>query len=187
MRRQQRTLSTVAILALTIALSGCTDPYTTKQQPSEASQAAGVQNAGEPSAPPPAPPAGQSVADAQNTPQDAISLFARLYTNWSYATLTHDQLTLAAISVGPARLAEQQAAASSRADSTLARARLSNTGEVLAVSPDLARHGWWIVVTREQTTGSGEYEGLPATDHVALVQLARTSSGWAITQWLPQS
>ena len=187
MRRQHPTLSTVAILALTILLSGCSDPYTAKQQPTGASRAAVVQNAGEPSAPPPTPAAGQSVADAQNTPQDAISQFARLYANWSYATLTHDQLTLAAMSVGPARLAEQQAAASSRADSTLARAHLSNHGGVLAVSADLTRSGWWIVVTREQTTGSGEYEGLPATDHVTLVQLAVVNGRWAVSLWVPQT
>jgi hypothetical protein len=187
MRRQHPTLSAVAILAVTILLSGCTDPYTAKQQPTRASRATGVQNTGEPAAPPPAPAAGQSVVDAQSTPQNAISLFARLYANWSYATLTHDQLTLAAMSVGTARLAEQQAAASSRADSTLSRARLSNQGQVLGVSPDLARSGWWIVVTREQTTGSGEYEGLPATDHVTLVQLAAVNGGWAVSLWLPQT
>jgi hypothetical protein len=89
-------------------------------------------------------------------------------------------------SVGPARLAEQQAAATSRADSTITRARLSNHGQLLAVSPDLARHGWWILVTREQTTGGGEYEGLAASDHVTLVQLAAVNGGWAVSLWLPQ-
>jgi hypothetical protein len=88
--------------------------------------------------------------------------------------------------VGPARLAEQQAAATSRADSTITRARLSNHGQLLAVSPDLARHGWWILVTREQTTGGGEYEGLAASDHITLVQLAAVNGRWAVSLWLPQ-
>ena len=58
---------------------------------------------------------------------------------------------------------------------------------MLGVSPDLARSGWWVLVTREQTAGSGEYEGLAASDHVTLVQLAAVNGGWAVTQWLPQS
>lgn len=44
-----------------------------------------------------------------------------------------------------------------------------------------------MLVTREQTAGSGEYEGLAASDHVTLVQLAAVNGGWAVTQWLPQS
>jgi len=91
------------------------------------------------------------------------------------------------ISVGAARLAEQQAAAATRADNTLARARIANSGEVLSVSPDLARHGWWVVVTRERTVGDGEYEGLASGVHVTLVQLASVGDGWAVSQWLPQS
>jgi hypothetical protein len=185
MRRHHTLPSTVAILAVTLALSGRTDPYTAKPNSTPVAPST-VQNAGEPPAPPPASAGGQAVADIQHTPQGAIARFASLYTNWSYATLAHDQLTLATISVGAARLAERQAAATSRADSTITRARLSSHGQVLAVSADLARRGWWIVVTCERTTGGGEYEGLAASDHVTLVQLATVGGGWAVTQWLPQ-
>jgi hypothetical protein len=53
-----------------------------------------------------------------------------------------------------------QVAASEFADGTLAHARSANSGQVLSVSADLARAGWWVVVTREHTSGGGEYAGL---------------------------
>ena len=74
----------------------------------------------------------------QPTPQAALTAFAELYVNWSYQTLTAQQRTLAAISVGAARLAEQQAAAASAADSTIAQGQIRNSGQVMSIAPELA-------------------------------------------------
>lgn len=178
-----RIAAALLLAALTLAASGCSNPYA--NTPAPPSQSATVQNTGEP--PAPAPTAGQLPARLQATPQAALAQFAGLYTNWTWRTLVADQQTLAAIGTGAARLAEQQAAASSRADSTLARGHVANHGELLGATPDLHRAGWWIVITSEQTTGSAEYETLPASDHVTLAQVQRTGGGWAVSQWLPQS
>ena len=91
------------------------------------------------------------------------------------------------MSVGAARLAEQQAAASSEADTTIARGRIWNSGQIVSIAADVSRPGTWDIVTREQTGGSTEYEGLPAAYHVTLAQLARVPGGFAVSEWLPQS
>jgi hypothetical protein len=123
----------------------------------------------------------------QPTPQRALTVFAERYINWTYQTLTADQRTLAAISVGAARRSEQQAAARSVADTTISRGQVWNKGQVVSVSSDLARPGMWAIVTREQTGGNSEYEGLPASYHMTLARLAPIPGGYAVEQWLPQS
>lgn len=123
----------------------------------------------------------------QTTPQRALADYANRYINWTYQTLTADQQTLGRSSVGAARLAEQQAAAHSRADATLARGQVWNDGQTISINQDLASPGTWVVVTREQTGGNTEYEGLPASYHVTLAKLAAVPGGYAIEQWLPQS
>jgi hypothetical protein len=122
----------------------------------------------------------------QPTQVKALEAFAQLYVSWTYRTLTEDQRTLAAMSVGAARLAEQQAAASSQADSTIARGRIFNRGQVISIAPDLSEGQTWAVVTREQTGGDSEYEGLGAAYHVTLARLAAVPGGYAVSQWLPQ-
>jgi hypothetical protein len=123
----------------------------------------------------------------QRTPTAALTAFSRLYSNWTYRTLTSDQRTLAVMSVGAARLAEQQAAASSEADTTIARGRIWNSGQIVSIATDVPRPGTWDIVTREQTGGSSEYEGLPASYHVTLARLVRVPDGYAVSEWLPQS
>lgn len=123
----------------------------------------------------------------QGTPQAALLQFAARYSNWSYRTLAREQLALSSISVGAARLSELKATASTRADSTLARSHISNSGTVLSVSAELARPGWWVVVTREHTSGGGEYAGLAPGYHVTFARLASVPGGWVVSQWLPQS
>ena len=44
-----------------------------------------------------------------------------------------------------------------------------------------------MIVTREQTGGDTQYEGLPAAYHVTLAQLASVPGGYAVSEWLPQS
>jgi hypothetical protein len=175
----------LAGIVIVLGLTACSDPYAARQGDGKQSPSPGVQNAGEP----PAPPQGgtQAPIDVEATPKAALLQFASRYSNWSYRTLAREQLALSSISVGAARLSERQAAASTHADSTLTRSHISNSGTVLSVSADLARAGWWIVVTREHTSGGGEYTGLAAGYHVTLARLASVPGGWAVSQWLPQS
>ena len=179
-------LAPLSLLLAAAALAGCTNPdapTATRSSPASASP----QNAGEPLAPAPPSASAQAPAGVQPTPTKALVAFARLYTNWTYRTLSSDQQTLAAMSVGAARLSERQAAASSRNDTTIARGRIYNRGETVSISPDLTRSQAWVVVTREQTGGDTQYEGLPAAFHVTIATLARVPGGYAVAQWLPQS
>lgn len=184
--RTLRGLIAVCLVLGAVALAGCTNP----DAPSTGPQTAGTaspQNAGEQPAPAPASPTAQTPGDVQPTPLAALTAFSRLYSNWTYRTVTSDQRALAAMSVGAARLAEQQAAASSEADTTIARGRIWNSGQIVSIAADVSRAGTWDIVTREQTGGSTEYEGLPAAYHVTLARLARVPDGFAVSEWLPQS
>jgi len=173
-------------VATVLGAGGCSDPYAA-QKVSAGTGSSSIQNVGEPPAPARRQDGAGGVFDPQATPQAALRRFATVYANWSYRTLGRDQALLASMSVGAARLAERQAAESTRADTTLTRARLANRGAAISVSEDLARSAWWIVVTQEQTSGGGEYEGLAPKPHVSLAQVARVGGGWAVSQWLPQS
>ncbi len=189
MRRQPlRGLSAACLLAVTVGLvlTGCTNPDAPGAGPTTTSTSSPA-NAGEPPAPAPTSPASQAPADVQPTPSAALAAFSRLYSNWTYSTLTSNQRRLAAMSGGAARLAERQAAASSQADTTIARGQIWNSAQILSITQDLAQPGAWVIVTREQTGGSTQYEGLPASYHVTLARLARVPGGYAVSEWLPQS
>lgn len=178
-----RTRSTAAIATLLLAglgIAGCSNPDAAGPPAARAS----VQSPGEEKAP---PPATQSPAGIQGTPQAALARYARLYIDWSWNTLATDQRRLAAIAVGSAAVADRQAAAQAAADSTLARAKVSNQGQLVSIARDRTRPGMWVVVTRERTTGGGEYEGLPAAYHVTLAKLEHLPGGWAVSEWLPKS
>jgi hypothetical protein len=175
------------LLLAVVALAGCTNPDAPNAVQGGTASTASPQNPGEPPAPAPPSPAAQAPAGVQPTPAKALAAFSRLYTNWTYRTLSADQRTLAAMSVGAARLAERQAAASTQADTTIVRGQLWNSGQIAGIAPDLARPATWVLVTREQTGGDTQYEGLPAAYHVTLAQLARVPGGYAVSQWLPQN
>ena len=75
-----------------------------------------------------------------------------------------------------------------RSDSTLASSQVANSGQVIAIAPELAgAAGDWVVVTREPTTGQGDYQGLPATLHVTYAQLTHTPDGFVVSLWAPQN
>ncbi len=80
-----------------------------------------------------------------------------------------------------------QAAASSRGDTTIARGHIYNRGQIVSIARDLTAADSWVIVTREQTGGDSQYEGLPAAYHVTIAQLAGVPGGYAVEQWLPQS
>ncbi len=178
--------SAACLLAVAVALAGCSNPDAPSTGPMTTSTSS-PQNAGEAPAPAPASPASQAPVGVQSTPTAALTAFSRLYSNWTYRTLTSDQRTLAAMSVGAARLAERQAAASSQADTTITRGGIWNSGQIVSIAGDAAQSGTWAIVTREQTGGSAQYEGLPASYDVTLARLARVPGGYAVSEWLPQS
>ena len=174
------------LLLAALALAGCTNPDAPNRATSTESSAS-PQNPGEPAAPAPPSPDAQTPAAVQPTPAKALEAFARLYVNWTYRTLSAEQRTLAAISVGPARLSERQAAASSQHDTTIARGHIWNSGQVISVAIDLSSSQEWVIVTHEQTGGNTQYEGLGAAYHVTIARLANVPGGYAVREWLPQS
>ena len=181
-----RSMGAAGLVLAVVVLVGCSNPDAPGAGPTTSS-ATSPQNAGEPPAPPPSSPASQAPVDVQGTPSAALAAFSRLYSNWTYRTLTSNQRSLAAMSVGGARLAEKQAAVSSQADTTIARGHIWNSGQIVSIDSDLAERGAWAIVTREQTGGSAQYEGLPASYHVTLARLARVPGGYAVSEWLPQN
>jgi len=172
-----------ALLVAAVPLSGCANPDAPAA--GVASQE-GPGNVGEPPAPLPRSLPGEHPTAAQRTAKAAVERFASLYTNWDYRSLASDQRTLAAIAVGAARLQARQATVSAR-NKTLAQSHVWNRGETIAVTPDRAMAGWWLVVTRERTGGSGEYKALPPTYHVTLALAVTVDGGWAVSEWQPQT
>ncbi|MGI8506063.1 MAG: hypothetical protein ACR2MK_04535 [Solirubrobacteraceae bacterium] len=188
---------TLTLIAAAAAIAGCgiSNPYqhasgpTSSTSTSTASSPAAnpAQNPGELPAPAPPSASSQAPAKAQGTPEAAITQFATLYMNWTWRTLAAHQRELAVVSVGPARLSEQQAAAASAADTTIAQSRVHNNGQIISIARSLTNPHQWVIVTREQTGGNSQYDGLQASYHVTLAELAQLKNGgWAVSKWLPQ-
>jgi hypothetical protein len=171
-----------ASLLASVALAGCVNPDASRTpvEPAPGSP-------GEPTAPA-ATSAGSETAERPSaSAQEALAGFAERYVNWSYATLDATQRWLAASAVGAARTAEQQAAASTDADPTITAGRIRNSGHVVSIAAARGQPGMWVIVTREQTSGSDGYEGLPGAYHVTLAKVAHVAGGYAVSEWLPQS
>jgi hypothetical protein len=202
---RQRHAPTILLAAsAAVALAGCglSDPYSPKQPSSSVSnstststtQSTKTTNADP--APerggtiPPGAHAAQSqlaTGAAQPTPQSALEQYARLYVNWSARTVADDQRELAAISVDQARAQALQAATSYAHDQTLQQSGVANSGHLVAITSSITTPGQWVLVTSEQTTGKGDYAGLPPTLHVTYAQVTRASSGWVVSEWAPQN
>ena len=124
----------------------------------------------------------------RTSPQAALARYAELYVNWTAAGVAANQRQLAAISLGQARAQALQAAASFARDPELTKSAVSTAGSVVAIAPGQgAAAGLWVVVTREQTIGKGDYAGLPPTLHVIYALLTRTASGLVVTRWQPEN
>jgi hypothetical protein len=197
MHKLAHTLTMIAAAAAAIAGCGISNPYqhtagaTTLTSTSTSTASSPVanpaQNPGEPPAPPPPAPASQAPTSVRSTPAGAITQFATLYMNWTWRTLAAHEHELAALSVGPARLSEQQAAAAATSDSTIAQTRVYNNGQIISIARSRTNAKQWVVVTREQTGGNSQYDGLQASYHVTLVELAQLNNGgWTVSEWLPQ-
>ena len=59
--------------------------------------------------------------------------------------------------------------------------QIRNSGSSSASPPTSHEPGAWVIVTREQTGGDSDYEGLPAAYHVTLARLARVPGGYAVS------
>jgi hypothetical protein len=197
-----------AALALVLGtlLAGCglSDPYTNQAYVNiRTSTTIGVTSMSSTSTdvdPDPAPERdgtiSQKAQKSQDTPaagagspsvQTALARYAIRYINWNAATVGSAEKRLAAISVGQARVQALQAAAAYGHDSTLLQSRVANSGTVIAIAAgEGPEAGSWVIVTRETTTGSGEYAGLPPTDHITYAQVQHTNSGWLVSSWSPQ-
>jgi hypothetical protein len=119
----------------------------------------------------------------------AVRAFANAYINWSADTVAADMRALASRSVGQARSALELAAAQTASDYELQRGGIANSGTVEAIAPLPGARRRFVVVTREATTATNTtaYEGLRPAWHVALATVTRVGSGWAVTDWEPQS
>jgi hypothetical protein len=195
-----------AALAIATALAGCglSDPYSSRQQPSTPRSAPTIATATSPTASvtsaDPVPERGGRISNAaqeaqntpvagagRSTPQSALEHYASDYIDWTAATVGRVQEELAAISVGQARAEALQAAAAYGHDATLQQSRVANSGTVIAIAPGQGSEaGSWVVVTQETTTGTGDYAGLPPTDHITYAQVEHTGSGWIVSSWAPQ-
>ncbi|MGH2856941.1 MAG: hypothetical protein ACRDMJ_05590, partial [Solirubrobacteraceae bacterium] len=124
---------------------------------------------------------------ARPTAHAALWRYAILYVNWRAATVAAGQRRLAAISLGQARAQALQAAASLGHDRQLTASSVIDTGTVVAIAAGQGpAAGHWVIVTRERTTGRGDYAGLPPTLHVIYAQLTHSQNGWIVTGWQPQ-
>ena len=125
-----------------------------------------------------------AIGAASRSPEVALERYAELYVNWTAADVTARQRELASISLGQARVQALQAAASAAADTQLLESRVANSGTVVAITHGQGpAAGDWVIVTREQTTGQGDYAGLPPTLHVIYAQLIATPHGWIVIRW----
>jgi len=202
--RHRHAHSILLAASAAVALAGCglSDPYTAKEPSSSVpnststSTTQSITTTNADPAPerggaiPPGARATQSqlaTGAGQPTPQSALEQYARLYVNWSARTVADDQRDLAAISVDQARAQAQQAAASYAHDQTLQQSGVANSGHLVAITSSITTPGQWVLVTSEQTTGKGDYAGLPPTLHVTYAQVTRASSGWVVSEWAPQN
>jgi hypothetical protein len=194
-----RLAAATALMTVVLASCGLTDPY---QQHAVISRPTTATPAPPPSdQADPAPERGGTTPQsthaeqttlapdaAQASPQAALARYARIFLNWNVRDVVQVQRRLASISLGQARAQALQAAASAARDGELAASRLANHGQVIALAPGQASAaGRWVIVTSERTTGQGDYQGLPPTQHLIYAQLTRTPAGYVVSQWAPQN
>jgi hypothetical protein len=194
-----------AALAIVLMLAGCglSDPYTSQHPATISTSTSAISTTTTATVPnaDPAPERGGTIPTAaraaQNkvaatadmpTPQAALERYASLDINWTAKSVAGVQKQLAAISVGAARAQALQASVAYGHDSTLQASQVANTGTVVAIASGQGpATGLWVIVTREITTGEGDYAGLPPTDHVTDAQVEHTQHGFVVSAWSPQS
>lgn len=201
MRHTKPLLAGAVLVCCAAVLAGCgiTDPYSAKSPATRATSSSALTSTPTTSADP-APERGGTISSAARaaqsrlaadagrpTPQAALERYARVYDNWSTKTVAAAQDQLATISLGQAHAQALQAAASYARDQTLKQSAVANSGRLLAITESLTTPGQWVLVTSEQTTGNGDYAGLPPTLHVTYAQVTHIPSGWVVSEWSPQN
>ena len=170
-----------------LALAGCTNPDAPSSRAADGARQPRRRMPASARRPRPRHPRHRRPADVQPTPPAALTAFAELYINWSYQTLTARAADTRR-DVGRRGATGRAAGRGDQRGGHDDRSRtLWNSGQIVSIAPDHARPGTWVIVTREQTGGYSEYEGLPAAYHVTLARLARVPGGFAVSEWLPQS
>jgi hypothetical protein len=125
---------------------------------------------------------------AATSPKEALRRYALTYTNWQAINLSAHERALAALAIGPARLAAEQTVASESITASLAKHNVTNRGVVLSITAgEGPARGQWVVVTQEQTTGTGPYVGLAPGPHVTFAKTKRSDRDWFVFEWSPQS
>ena len=186
-RRSARSPWLVFAVILALLLSGCglRDPYDTAITTRVASRSnTSAIGPGEHDGPTSGPAGKLASGAAQATPAAALARYGWLYVNWSWQTVTAHERRLAAVSVGQAHA--QALAAAAQPQPTLARYAVHNQGQIVAIARGQGtERGKWAVITNEQTTGDGPYEGLPATSHVTWATVQRDGQQWVVSGWYP--
>jgi hypothetical protein len=160
------------LLAAAIPLGGCglRDPYS--QQP---------QNplvAGDRSAQAPAPQVARKPATSGGS---VLARYAKVWVNWSAATLAHEQAALLALAAG--RLAQQLRQDAAQAVKTQLQevSRSYSRGRYIGVIREAG--GRAIVVTYEEVALlGGQAQG---SYQVYLARTEQTTHGWRVTEWQP--
>lgn len=138
----------------------------------------------------PQPPAAESVVGGWRDPEQAVTVFAQTYINWTEATVSLRLRTLALVSVGQARSLVSLSASETAADYELHRGGIANSGIVESVAPLRGIPRQYVVVTRERTTATrtAAYRGLLPAWHVSVATVTRVSGGlWVLSGWQPES
>ncbi len=184
MRHRPTALAALAVTLATTAGCGLEDPLNQPTPPHPQPPAASANEVTVPTRP---GPSRSALATAAPTQAKAIERFGDLYVNWRHDTLVNRQRELAAISIGEASSMQRRAAASTPADYELRRAKVANEGRIVALAPlRPPRHGVWVVVTHERTTGERTYDGLAPAYHVTIATVRQLDTGWVVSQWRPQ-
>jgi hypothetical protein len=192
-------LTLLGALVAALAAAGCApdDPY---QQDRTQPRSAAPENLSEGThAPLPEPPADGELPgrvpaelvdeptrfpEAGHTPTATLQLAARLYGNWTSATVGERLRRIAALSVGQAHAELRQAAAQAGIDRQQRGARARGAVEALDVRDDGSRRRA-LIVTRELLRAPG----LPAEGwryRVTLATVERRADRWVISKWEPQ-
>ena len=194
----------VALAALTAAVmqAGCTlsvpssapSPTTTTRAPNPTTATSAPRDAGDPAPerggriPPAAQATQQALAPRADsaTPRGALERYANLAINWTWRNLADRERRLASISLGQARAQALATAAQAGANPALRAHQVTNAGRSVSIAPGRgAAAARWVIVTAEQTSGTGPYTGLPQTLHITYAQVTHTPSGYLVSQWHP--
>jgi hypothetical protein len=129
-----------------------------------------------------------SRAGVAHSPQLALRRYALAYVNWHASGLREREQHLVAMSIGAAKLMEEQTTAARSGATALIVSHVANSGQVVAIAPGEGPGAErWVIVTEEHTTGTGRYAGLPPAPHVTLAQVRHLDGGWVVSAWNPAS